>query len=117
MTAMYLLRHGEADYSPVRERSWPGSMADHAPLTARGMQQAAAAADLLAGIGATALVSSPFTRAMQTASFVGSALRLRIDVEFVLHEWLPDSTFSWHDHEEVRAQFADFESCGGEWPP
>ena len=28
MTAIYLLRHGEADYIPVRERHWPGSMAD-----------------------------------------------------------------------------------------
>ena len=44
MTAIYLLRHGEADYRPIRERQWPGSMADLAPLTARGLQQAVAAA-------------------------------------------------------------------------
>ena len=47
MTAIYLLRHGEADYEPVRERQWPGSMADLAPLSARGLaagQQRRAAA-------------------------------------------------------------------------
>jgi broad specificity phosphatase PhoE len=116
MTAIYLLRHGEADYIPVRERHWPGSMADLAPLTPLGMQQAAEAAGRLAGVGATLLVSSPFTRTMHTASFVASRLDLRLEVEFDLHEWLPDDTFGWQAHAEVLTQFADFVSCGGEWP-
>jgi broad specificity phosphatase PhoE len=117
MTAIYLLRHGEANYDPVRDRQWPGSMADLAPLSPHGMQQAAAAASQLAGIGAAALVSSPFTRAMHTASFVAGRLGLIVEVEFGLHEWLPDDTFGWQTHEEVRAQVDDFNRCGGEWPP
>jgi broad specificity phosphatase PhoE len=117
MTAIYLLRHGEADYDPVRDRHWPGSMADLAPLTARGVQQAIAAAGQLAAVGATALVSSPFTRTMHTASFVASRLGLPVEVGFGLHEWLPDDTFGWQTHEEVRVQVDDFNRCGGEWPP
>ena len=117
MTAIYLLRHGEADYEPVHERQWPGSMADLAPLSLTGYEQAAAAADLLGQVGASALVSSPFTRTMQTASLVSCRLALPIRVEFDLHEWIPDDTFRWHSHEEVRVFLADFESCDGEWPP
>lgn len=117
MTAIYLLRHGEANYEPVRERRWPGSMADLAPLSDRGVEQALAATVKLAEVGAVKLVSSPFTRAMQTASIVACGLGLLIDVEFDLHEWLPDDTFGWQDHAEVRAFLADFDSSGGEWPP
>jgi broad specificity phosphatase PhoE len=117
MTMIYLLRHGEADYHPVRDRQWPGSMADLAPLSARGIQQAIAAADELAGVGATTLVSSPFTRTMHTASFVASRLGLPVEVEFGLHEWLPDDTFGWQTHDEVLVQVRDFDAHDGEWPP
>src|ERR1700722_12198371 len=117
MTVIYLLRHGQADYGPVRARQWPGSMADLAPLTDLGMQQGAAAAAALAGVGATRLVSSPFTRTMHTASFVASRLGLPVEVEFGLHEWLPDDTFGWQTHEEVLVQVRDCARHGGEWPP
>ena len=117
MTAIYLLRHGEADYKPVHERQWPGSMADLAPLSPTGSEQVATAADLLGQVGASALVSSPFTRTMQTASIVSCRLTLPIQVEFDLHEWIPDDSFRWHSHEQVKVFLADFESCGGEWPP
>src|SRR5262245_50878074 len=116
MTAIYLLRHGEADYQPVRERRWPGSMADLAPLSARGAGQAAAAAELLACVGATKLVSSPFTRTVQTAGVVSRRTGLAVEIEFDLHEWQPDDTFSWQTREEVLAAVADFDRHGGEWP-
>ena len=117
MTAIYLLRHGEADYQPVRQRQWPGSMADLAPLSPRGSRQAAAAAENLAGVGATRLVSSPFTRAVQTAAAVACRTGLTIGVEFDLHEWLPDDAFGWQTHAEVLEFVADFDRNGGEWPP
>ncbi len=116
MTAIYLLRHGEADYEPVRERRWPGSMADLAPLSARGSRQAAAAAGQLAGVGATRLVSSPFTRTMQTAAVVACRAGLTIEVEFDLHEWQPDDAFGWQTHSEVLEFVADFDRHNGEWP-
>jgi broad specificity phosphatase PhoE len=116
MTAIYLLRHGEADYQPVHERQWPGSMADLAPLSPAGYEQATAAANSLAEAAASALVTSPFTRTMQTASIVSCRLGLPIQVEFDLHEWIPDDRFRWHTRAEVRVILADFDSCGGEWP-
>jgi broad specificity phosphatase PhoE len=117
MTAIYLLRHGEADYELISERRWPGKLADLAPLTARGLAEANAAGEVLASVGAASLLSSPFTRTMQTASAISCRVGLAIEVELDLHEWLPDDTFSWHDLADVRALVADFDSCGGEWPP
>lgn len=117
MTAIYLVRHGEADYEVIGKRRWPGKLADLAPLTARGIEQAAAAGEQLAGVGAVKLLSSPFTRTMQTASAVSCRINLAIEVDLDLHEWLPDDTFRWHNLAEVRALVADFDSCGGEWPP
>ena len=116
MTAIYLVRHGEADYELIGERHWPGKLADLAPLTARGREQAAAAAERLADVGAVKLLSSPFTRTMQTAGAVSCRVGLSIEVVLDLHEWLPDDTFRWHNLAEVRALVADFDSCAGEWP-
>jgi broad specificity phosphatase PhoE len=117
MTAIYLVRHGEADYELIGKRRWPGKLADLAPLTARGVEQAAVAGEHLSNVGAVKLLSSPFTRTMQTASAVSCRIHLAIEVDLDLHEWLPDDTFRWHNLAEVRALVADFDSCGGEWPP
>src|ERR1700689_2903332 len=70
MPSVYLLRHGEADYSLIRDRNWPGATADLAPLTVRGTRQAAQAAQRLSAVGVTQIVSSPMTRALQTAAIL-----------------------------------------------
>jgi broad specificity phosphatase PhoE len=117
MPSIYLLRHGEADYRLIHDRNWPGATADLAPLTVRGTQQAAQAAGQLSAAGATQIVSSPMTRALQTAAIVAGRLGIPLAVDFDLREWLPDDTFSWRTHAEVRAAVDDLERCGGEWPP
>jgi broad specificity phosphatase PhoE len=116
MATVYLVRHGEADYGPIRERRWPGAAADLAPLTARGSGQAMAAARELAAAGAAMVVSSPMTRALQTAALIAGHLGLTVEVDFDLREWLPDDTFSWLEYADVAAAADDFERCGGEWP-
>lgn len=116
MTQLYLVRHGEADYSPVTSRGWPGGASDLAPLTALGIEQAELAADALSGAGANYLLSSPMTRALQTAAIVGHRLALGVRVDFELREWLPDDTFGWTSHAEVKAAYAELLACGGEWP-
>jgi broad specificity phosphatase PhoE len=115
--SVYLLRHGEADYGPIRDRHWPGVIADLSPLTERGARQAAAAAAQLSGVAATAIVASPVTRALHTAAILVGHLRLPLAVDFDLREWLPDDTFSWREHADVLAAVRDFDRYGGEWPP
>ena len=116
VTQIYLVRHGEPDYTPVDSRGWPGMAADTAPLSTAGAKQAEAVADLLSGIGATYLVSSPFTRALQSAAIIGHRLALGVRVDYDLRDWLPDSTGSWRGTADVRAARAEFDEYGGEWP-
>jgi broad specificity phosphatase PhoE len=113
---IYLVRHGEPDYEPVDSRGWPGMAADTAPLSAAGMKQAEDLADLLSGIGATYLVSSPFTRAMHSAAIIGHRLALGVRVDYDLRDWLPNSSGWWRGAADVRAAQAEFEEFDGEWP-
>ncbi len=116
MTQIYLVRHGEPDYAPVDARGWLGMAADSAPLTAAGAKQAEELADLLSGIGATYLVSSPFTRALQSAAIIGHRLALGVRVDYDLRDWLPDNIGSWRGAADVRAAQAELDAYGGEWP-
>jgi broad specificity phosphatase PhoE len=116
VTQIYLVRHGEPDYSPVDSRGWPGMAADTAPLRPVGAKQSEAVADLLSGIGATYLVSSPFTRALQSAAIIGHRLALGVRVDYDLRDWLPHSTGSWRGVADVRAAQAEFDEFNGEWP-
>jgi len=117
MAVVYLVRHGHADYAEIDGRGWPGATADYAPLSDLGFQQARQAAQELAQVGAVELVSSPMTRALQTAGILASRLRLPVHVQFDLREWLPDDQFLWRGHADVRAAVADFDRCAFEWPP
>jgi broad specificity phosphatase PhoE len=116
MTHAHLVRHGEADYGPINDRGWPGLAAELAPLTETGIAQAVAAADELAGAGATYLVCGPATRVLQTAAVIGHRLALGVRVDFDLREWAPDRTGSWRGLADVKAALRDLESSDGEWP-
>ncbi|MEV6412322.1 histidine phosphatase family protein [Kribbella sp. NPDC051718] len=116
MTQIYLVRHGQPDYAPVDSCGWPGMATDAAPLTPEGAKQAEAVADLLSGIGATYLVSSPFTRALHSAAIIGHRLALGVRVDYDLRDWLPDSTGSWRGVADVRAAEAELDEYDGEWP-
>ena len=69
-TRLYLLRHGQTELSVARRYSGRGNP----PLTEVGRGQAEAAARRLAKVeGLTAIVSSPLSRARETARAVASA--------------------------------------------
>lgn len=116
MTQIYLVRHGEPDYAPLDSRGLPGMAADTVTLSTEGIKQAEAVADVLGGVGATYLVSSPFTRALQSAAIIGHRMALGVRVDYDLRDWLPDSTGSWRGPADVRAAKAEFEEFAGEWP-
>ena len=67
-TGILLLRHGQTQMSV--ERKYSGR--SDAPLTAAGVQQAAAAAKHLAGAGLSVIITSPLLRTVQTAQEVAS---------------------------------------------
>jgi broad specificity phosphatase PhoE len=115
---IFLVRHGEPGSPQIDAEGWFGPARDWAPLTAAGVEQAKAVGRELRGAGATRIVASPMTRALQTASLIAAETSLPLTaVELDLREWLPDSTLSWRGLEDVQALAADFDACGGEWPP
>ncbi len=81
-TTTWLLRHGETPLSPQKRFSGVGEVS----LTERGEAQAAAAAPRVAGLGVDVIVSSPLTRAMQTASVVAQKAGLDVAVDDGLRE-------------------------------
>jgi probable phosphoglycerate mutase len=69
---LILIRHGRPDEGDTETPHDP-------PLTAEGLQQARAAAELLASEGVTRIVASPLRRARQTAEPLAEKLGLTID--------------------------------------
>lgn len=77
-----LLRHGETEFN--REQRWQGHK--DSLLTPRGRQQAREAAERLAEVPVTRLLSSTLGRAQQTASVVADRLGLAIESDGRLRE-------------------------------
>jgi broad specificity phosphatase PhoE len=97
------------------ERGLEGGIRDLVPLTVRGVQQAAAAAEGLAPMGATRILASPATPALQTAATIALHLRLPVDVRFDLREWVPDSSYRW-TREVLEQAVSEYRANHGEWP-
>ncbi len=91
MITVHFLRHAEPDYSCVvldRNR-FAGNRRDFAPLSEMGRRQAVEVARKLRGrTGVELVLSSPYTRALETAATVASELRLPLRVVPELHDWL-----------------------------
>ena len=101
-----LLRHGETAWDLVNAQGWPGAANDLAPLTPSGVRQAEGAADALSREAGQRVLTSPMTRAMQTASIVAARLGVPLQVELDLREWCPDQTYRWTTSGEVFAAMA-----------
>lgn len=115
MTDVWLVRHGEAAWESMNARNLPGAINDLVPLTAAGMGHADQAAEQLRGISTGAVVSSPMTRALQTAATIAARSALPLSVDFELREWLVDDTYRW-DAATAASAYPDFIALDGEWP-
>ena len=111
------IRHGECDKSGADERGFIGLGRDLAPLTARGIEQAQAAAESPLLSGCQLILSSPYTRALQTAAIIAGRTGLELRVELDLHELIPDKTFQVRGEAEAVALHEDFKRCHGVCPP
>lgn len=111
-----LIRHGEADYQMAEDRSLRGGARDWVPLTPRGLSQAEEAAERLRGQAVALVLSSPMTRAVHTAAILSRRLNADLVVEFDLHEWLPDLTFTYDRSSVAIERGREAEAMGGEWP-
>jgi len=90
MTVFYLIRHGEPTYQSVNDRNFIGHGLDLAPLTEVGIQQLKETSKDNRLKNCEIIVSSPYTRALQSASILSKELGIDIEVDVDLHEWIPD---------------------------
>lgn len=117
MAIFYLIRHGEADYSQLAEKGFWGFGRAFAPLSDIGIQQAEVTANDERLKMAEIIVSSPYTRALQTASIISRKIGLPITVEIDLHEWIPDKTNQNKTSEEASILKDEFVKYKGIYPP
>lgn len=90
MTKFILIRHGEPTYDEVISLGFKGHGIALAPLTENGINEVLKLCENKELEGSDILISSPYTRAMQTASIIGMKHNLMVNVEILLHEWLVD---------------------------
>lgn len=93
---LLLIRHARA-----------AGQAPDAPLTAEGVTQAARLAEALAHAGVTRIVSSPWTRAVETARPLAARIGLKVETDARLTERVLSGTDlpDWTAH--LEASFAD----------
>ena len=111
-----LIRHGKPDFTPCWERGFIGHGKDLACLTAVGVDQAEGVSANPILSGSELIVSSPYTRALQTAAIISKSTKLAIAVEIDLHEFLPDKTFQYKGKEESDILHKEFMDCRGFHP-
>jgi broad specificity phosphatase PhoE len=112
---MIIIRHGEIDRTPCYERNFIGQGIELAPLTELGCKQAEDVAFDSRLNGSEIIVSSPYTRCMQTAAIISRIKDIPITVEIDLHEWLPDINFL-NRQGEGEELCDDFKRNKGRWP-
>lgn len=82
----YFIRHGSTDYSERNTKIYQDFGVNLAPLSPEGVQQIKASAKDSRLQGADIILSSPYTRALQTAAILSRELCADIIVETDLHE-------------------------------
>jgi broad specificity phosphatase PhoE len=113
MTVYYLVRHGQPDWRWTEGEHLTGWLRDFTPLTALGHAQANVTARDERLHSAQIILSSPYTRALQTGAILSRILQIPLEVEFDLREWMPDRHGQIETLEDIFAAARDFEACDG----
>ena len=100
MTKFILVRHGEPTYEEVISLGFKGHGLAFSPLTENGINEVLKTAENEFFSDSDILISSPYTRAMQTASIIGNKYNLMVNVEVLLHEWIVDTNNNYNSNEE-----------------
>lgn len=116
MAKFYLIRHGRPDYSYVEEHEFFGHGNDLAPLQKEYIYEVQKTAKDERLKNAEIILSSPYTRAMHTASIISKETGLDIIVESDLMEWQPDLTYQYRGKEELKKYYMDFLNNNGIYP-
>ncbi len=112
----YLIRHGEADYENNGKTIYKGIAINFAPLTANGIEQLKIAANDYRLKDANIILSSPYTRALQSAAILSKELQIDIIVEPNIYEWLEDINCKEISPKEGNSRIIEFNKRNGDYP-
>ena len=116
MTTFYLIRHGEPKWFLNEEYKLKGVYRDFVSLTDSGRQQATSITAALKQFAPQLILTSPYTRAIETAAIVSQALDIEIQVEFNLREWQPDLNFNISNIDQLNLIVQDYSFNNGSYP-
>ena len=85
MTKFILVRHGKPTYEKLLLEGYRGKEFSWAPLSEEGVLEIEKLAQNQIFEDSDLLVSSPYTRTMQTASIIGQKYNLQINPNVLLH--------------------------------
>lgn len=112
----YFVRHGKTDYSQKNTKIYQGWGTQLAPLSEKGIAQIEKAALDERLRGADVILTSPYTRAVQTAAILSRVTGARIVVETDLHEWLGNKAYIYDDDETAENSYREYGETDGVYP-
>lgn len=116
MALFYLIRHGQPDYDAVADIGFYGFGRSFAPLSEEGIRQAELVAEDSRLLDAEIIISSPYTRALQTAAIISRKINKKVMVEPESHEWIADRTNSLSSGKEAMKLAQEFNRYKGVYP-
>lgn len=101
---IYLIRHGESEFNAAHNEGDPDPLIFDAELTEKGHSQAMEARHLVANLGIKQVITSPLTRAIQTALIIFEGIA-PIKVDIGHHERVVHSCDVGRSPEELKKNF------------
>lgn len=83
---MILIRHGQSEFNAIYGPTRRDPGIPDPRLTPTGRRQAEAAASALLGRGIRRLISSPYTRALETAAIIAATIDVSVSIEPLVRE-------------------------------
>lgn len=112
----YFIRHGKTDYSERNKKIYQGFGVNLAKLSEKGVLQVKKAAKDERLIDADVILSSPYTRALQTAAILSKEMGAEIVVETELHEWLANKNYIYEEDAAAEEAYLEYIENHGKYP-
>lgn len=113
----YFVRHGKTDYSEHNQKIYQGYGVNLASLAEKGKKQIKQTAKDERLQDADLIISSPYTRALQSAAILSRKLNVKLEVETDLHEWLANKNYMYEEDSKAELACAEYFSLNGDYPP
>lgn len=110
------IRHGKPDYECCDKSGFVAQGYNLAPLSKEGIKQAEKVSLENSLKNCDLIISSPYTRALQTAAIISKNTGININVETDLHEWLPDKKYEYKTNREFYSKYKDYIKNKGIYP-